>query len=70
MVEFWWVYAEGTTSAPTKRHTNAVSARDEALRLAGRTPGQTFIVFHSIGSALLDAPKAEWRDADDADIPF
>jgi len=66
---FWLVWNE-TGHAPRFKHTSAVSAEREALRLATTYPGQTFVVLEPTFSARSQGLETHRYSSDDDMVPF
>lgn len=75
-VEFWLVWSPEGRLPPHYRHGSAKSAANEAERLAGENPNQSFYVLHATElRRTAEAPVeafvlAKRPEPDDDEIPF
>ena len=66
---FWLIWNE-SGQAPRFKHTTALSAEREALRLASVYPGSTFVVLEPTFSARSQAMDIQRFTSDDDMVPF
>lgn len=58
---YWMIFREYGT-APTKKHADEKSAREEANRLALKNPGHKFLVMRVVAEYMTEQPKVEVKN--------
>jgi hypothetical protein len=59
MKPYYYVYKIGG-APPVVRHENLKSAHDEAMRLATKTPGETFEILKAIAITMVSKNNTFW----------
>lgn len=52
-----WVIFNPKADIPARIHKSRQDATDEAVRLAEKQPGDTFIVYSAVAAAVVELPK-------------
>ena len=61
MKPYYYVFRYDGT-APQVRHDTLKSARDEAIRLAEKHPGEHYLILKFVGFASANKAKVFWAD--------
>jgi hypothetical protein len=69
---FWLVWRDGYNSTPHYKHDEMASAKREAERLAGASPGERFYVLPAYDYAIADVLPVAWKNIGPIveEIPF
>lgn len=59
-----WIVFNPKSDIPTRIHKSRQDATDEAVRLAEKQPGDTFIVYSAVVYAVVELPRANVQTFD------